>query len=216
MSFELFDPKGDYSVRRGSLPHWYQPGVTYFVTYRTADSIPSDLLRMWHGRRDQWLRQHGLNPAASNWREKLQERAELADEYDRSFSRRFMEYLDQGHGACRLADPRIAEIIADNLQYSAGERYHLGDFVIMPNHVHLLVGLIGDTDIVSQCRSWKRFTATQINRLLGLRGRFWQEEAFDHLVRTPEHFDHFRRYIAQNPQQTKLSPGTFLHHVANV
>jgi putative transposase len=216
MSFELFDPKSDYTVRRGSLPHWYQPGVTYFVTYRMADSIPSDLLRMWHGRRDQWLRLHGIEPAAANWKEKLQETPELADDYDRSFSRRFMEYLDHGYGACSLADPRIARIVADNLRYSSGKLYHLGDFVVMPNHVHLLVCLIGDTDIVSQCRSWKRFTATQINRLLGRRGRFWQEETFDHLVRTPEHFEHFRRYIAENPQQAKLSSGTFLHQVAEI
>ena len=30
--------------------------------------------------------------------------------------------------------------------------------------------------------------------------RFWREESFDHLVRTAEHFQAFRRYIADNPR----------------
>ena len=39
MPFELFDRRRDWSVRQGNLPHWFQPGVTYFVTYRTEDSV---------------------------------------------------------------------------------------------------------------------------------------------------------------------------------
>ena len=58
----------------------------------------------------------------------------------------------------------------------------------MPNHVHLLVCLLGDTDLLKQCRSWKKFTAGKINQVLGQTGRFWQKESFDHLVRSPEQF----------------------------
>jgi hypothetical protein len=49
--FELFDRKQPYSVRGGNLPHWYQPGVTYFVTFRTEDSVPQPLVRKWHSER---------------------------------------------------------------------------------------------------------------------------------------------------------------------
>ena len=45
---ELFDPKQDYVVRQAQLPHWFQPGVSYFVTFRTADSMPASRLRLWH------------------------------------------------------------------------------------------------------------------------------------------------------------------------
>jgi hypothetical protein len=39
--FDLFDPKAEYVVRQGAaLLHWYQPGLTYFVTFRTDDSVP--------------------------------------------------------------------------------------------------------------------------------------------------------------------------------
>lgn len=69
----------------------------------------------------------------------------------------------------------------------------------MPNHVHLLVGLIGSTDILDQWYSWKKFTAGKINKTLQESGRFWQEESFDHLVRSPEQFEAIQQYIAANP-----------------
>jgi len=79
----------------------------------------------------------------------------------------------------------------------------------MPNHVHLLVGLLGDTEIVAQCKSWKKFTAREINRRLGQKGRFWQEESFDHLVRSPEQFEAIQRYIADNPRKARLRDTDF-------
>ncbi len=52
MAFELFDPKGEFVVRQGKLPHWYQPGVTYFVTFRTDDSVPQAVLEDWRSQRE--------------------------------------------------------------------------------------------------------------------------------------------------------------------
>jgi REP element-mobilizing transposase RayT len=122
-----------------------------------------------------------------------------------------MAYLDRGYGACPLQRPDAAECIAGTLRHFDGVRYTLGSFVVMSNHVHLLICLIGTTLLEEQCRSWKKFSARSLNRLLGTRGRFWQEESFDHLVRSPEQFDHFRRYIAENPVKAKLPQGSFLH-----
>jgi type I restriction enzyme R subunit len=209
--FELFDPKQDYVVRQGTLPHWYQPGVMYFVTFRTTDSVPQSLLRAWHRRRDDWLRRHGINVAEINWKARLQESPDLDSEYDATFTRPFMEYLDRSYGACPLRDVRAAKIVANALHHFDGDRYHLGDFVVMLNHVHLIVCLLGTTEIESQCASWKKYSASEINRLYGSRGRFWQEESFDHLVRTPEYFEHFERYIAENPEQVRLQPGEYLY-----
>ncbi len=133
-------------------------------------------------------------------------------EFHRTFSREFLASLDKGYGACVLRQPALAQMVADSLRHFDGQRYHLGDFVVMPNHVHVLVGLLGDTDVVILCTSWKHFTATKINRALGRRGRFWQEEAFDHLVRSPEEFEGLCRYIEENPRKAGLRPGEFLHY----
>jgi len=210
MTFELFDRKSEYFVRHGKMPHWYQPGVTYFITFRTADSVPQSLLRSWHERRELWLRERGIDPRADGWKIALRAMAYAEREYHRTFTRAFMEYLDRGEGTCPLAEPALAQIVAASLRSGDSIKYHLGDFVVMPNHVHLLACLIGETDLESQCESWKRFMATKINRTLGRTGKFWQAESFDHLVRSPEQFAYLQNYIAENPRKAGLQPGMYL------
>ncbi|MCI0378663.1 MAG: hypothetical protein L0215_13735 [Gemmataceae bacterium] len=212
MNFELFDPTSEFTVREGNLPHWYQAGVTYFVTFRTEDSVPVELADSWYRRRFEWLTRHGMDSQA-NWKAFLRQLPEgLQREFDRTFTAEFMEYLDRGYGSCVLKRPELARIVGDSLQHFDNQRYHLGDFVVMPNHVHLLVCLLGGTEIEAQCYSWKKFTAGKINRVLGSSGRFWQEESFDHLVRSPEQFEFLKRYIADNPIKAGLQLGEFLYY----
>jgi hypothetical protein len=45
MHYEFFDPKGDVMIYYRRLPHWYQPGVMCFITWRTVDSNPADIER---------------------------------------------------------------------------------------------------------------------------------------------------------------------------
>jgi REP element-mobilizing transposase RayT len=211
MDFEFFDPAGELRITVGNLPHWFQPGVTYFVTFRTDDSLPAEVARLWYARRDEWLQRHGVSPRGAN-RSALVRRLPTAQqrEFHNRFSRRFMAYLDRGYGACVLKRREPAGIVADNLTHFDGQRYQLGEFVVMPNHVHLLACLLGKTDLEQQCYAWKKYTATRINRALGQRGRFWHEESFDHLVRSPEEFEHLRRYIVENPQEARLHEGEYL------
>ena len=199
--FELFDPKADVCIRAGSsLPHWYQAGVSYFVTFRTDDSIPADVSRRWHAQRADWLRHKGISADDPRWRDRLWELPEAARrQFHDTFSRQYMEMLDKGLGACVLRRRELRGIVGDGLRHFDGQRYHLGDFVVMPNHVHLIVCLLDDTKIESQCTSWKRYTARQINQTLGTRGRFWQEESFDHLIRSSEQFEAIQRL---HPQQS--------------
>jgi type I restriction enzyme R subunit len=172
---------------------------------------------LWHQRRDDWLRRHGISPAigspgAPSCGAALRTLPDAQQrEFHRTFSREFMAHLDKGHGACVLKRPELAKIVADSLMHFDGQRYLLGDFVVMPNHVHVLACLLGDTDLEAQCYSWKKYMATRINRLLGQKGRFWQEESFDHLVRSPEQFDYLRGYIADNPRKANLRRGEYLH-----
>jgi type I restriction enzyme R subunit len=132
-------------------------------------------------------------------------------EFHRTFSEQYLALLDKGHGECLLRRRDLANLVARTLEHFDGQRYWLGDYVIMPNHVHLLVALIGATDIEKQCYSWKKFSAREINVALGRTGRFWQEESFDHLVRTPEHFERFRRYIAENGMAAGLGAAEYLY-----
>ncbi|MCE9608588.1 MAG: transposase [Planctomycetia bacterium] len=211
MAFELFDPRAEVEIREGQLPHWFQPGVTYFVTFRTADSVPQELICSWHLRRENWLRSHGIDPRSPHWKSRLSLDPKIEAAFRETFVPEFMDWLDQGLGECVFRRREFAAIVEETLRSSDGEHYYLGDFVVMPNHVHLLVGLHGATTIQDQCRSWKKYSATRINRLLKRKGRFWQEESFDHLVRSPEQFRYLQRYIGDNPKRAGLRSGEFLH-----
>ena len=209
--FEFFDPHADFGIRYGNLPHWYQPGATYFITFRTADSVPLELSRSWYRRRAEWLRLRDIDPESPNWRSQLSASDANARAYDNAFTRDFMTYRDRGHGACPFRDPRAATIVAECLAHFDGDRYSLGDFIVMPNHVHLLVCLQKNVTLEAQCESWKSFAARRVNQLLARRGRLWQSESFDHLVRSPEHFRYFQRYIAENPRNASLREGEYLY-----
>ncbi|MFO0872189.1 MAG: transposase [Pirellulales bacterium] len=131
--------------------------------------------------------------------------------FDLHFHRCRETKLDECLGACVLRRPELAQIVAEALLHFDGERYRMGDFVVMPNHVHLLAAFPSPEIMERQLASWLRFTATRINRLLEHSGHFWQQEPFDHLIRSPEQYDYLRQYIADNPRKAGLRPGEFLY-----
>ncbi len=147
MFFESFDKSMDLRVTEGKLPHWFQPGVTYFITWRTDDSIPRDVLDLWLRRRHDWLRRHGIDPGRCRWQARLDELPDSQQaEFHNTFSREFLDHLDRGRGACVLKRNDLTELVAASLRHFDGQRYLLGDFVSSPNH--LLVCLLA-------LRTWK-------------------------------------------------------------
>ena len=49
-----------------------------------------------------------------------------------------------------------------------------------------------------------------INQRMAESGRFWQQDGFDHLVRSETQFEHFRRYISDNPRKARLKSGEYV------
>ncbi len=174
-----------------------------------ADSIPKDAWEQWRKRRDVWLMERGIDPEQKDWR-LLVEGLSEGDRLDfRQFTAELESEVDACHGACVLRNPELRQIVVDALRFFDGQRYTLGDFVVMPNHVHVLVGGMAREAMLAQAEEWKRWTGPQINAALGQRGRFWQDESFDHLVRHEAAFMKFRRYIADNPTKAGLKEGEF-------
>jgi REP element-mobilizing transposase RayT len=207
---ELFDPTQDIDVVYRRLPHWSQPGAVAFITWRTWDSMPEKVIRQWQDERAVWLRSHGINPSATDWQGQVDRlEAALQNELRRVLSDRWNDHLDNCHGTCVLRRPELSKIVADSLRHFDGDRYELTDFVVIPNHVHLLAAFPHSEAMLEQCESWKHFTATRINRILGVKGRFWMQDGFDHLVRSQDQFDYFRGYIADNPIKAKLKLGEY-------
>jgi putative transposase len=213
MQYEFFDPAGDVSIYYRHLPHWDQPGVLCFITYRTIDSIPAEVLNRWRTERAIWLRQHDIEPLSNDWRQRLQSLStEVRRAYHIQFTSPWMECLDRCHGDCVLKQPHLARIVADNFLHFDERDYFLSDFVVMPNHVHVLAQFRDEGGLQRCCRNWKHFTARRINAVLGQTGHFWQVESFDHLVRSPEQFEYLRNYIARNPVAAGLRVGEYWHY----
>lgn len=207
MEFRFFDPTAALDVSRRNLPHWEQQDAYYFLTWRTADSIPAAVLEQWQRDRCEWLLQHGIDPELEDWQLELENLPEGEhQEFYRKFTGRWHEMLDACHGECVLRRPDLRGLVAQSLHSFDGQRYVLEAFVVMPNHVHALAGIAGQGAMKKLCRSWKHYTATKLNEILGRRGQFWQWESFDHIVRGRGSLEKFRQYIIDNPTNAQLKP----------
>jgi len=211
--FRLFDAEAEVRIVERRLPHWSQAGTLCFITFRTHDSMPREVLDQWHADRTRWLAHHGVNARDPQWRGQLDKLGpKVAREFLDIFWNRWHDALDAGHGDCLLRQPALSQVVAESLSHFDGERYELLDYVVMPNHVHLLAAFPDEEAMLQQCDSWKHYTAAQINRRLGWRGRFWQTDGFDHLVRSQAQFEYLRRYIGENPSRARLREGEFMHY----
>ena len=182
MPFQFFDPEADVHITARKLPHWEQPGATYFITFRAKDSLPRGVLIRLTWERNEWLRARGIQVEDPAWQTQIRNLSPLDQRtYYEIFTERWMNLLDEGHGECLLRQSRFSALVAESLLFFDDDRYVLGDFVVMPNHVHLLVQFPTLGQLRKQCRSWKRFTATRMNKVLERCGEYWQDESFDHL-----------------------------------
>ncbi|MDA1053214.1 MAG: hypothetical protein O3C40_22410 [Planctomycetota bacterium] len=207
---ELFDPKAELLIAETCRPHWAQAGAIVFVTFRTADSIPNEVLERWERQKQDWLQRRGYPDL--HWSETLSTmNPKDQKDFNIEFNRLREDFLDTNHGRCLLKRPVCSEIVANSLLHFDGVRYRMGDFVVMPNHVHLLCSFANPEVMREQFDSWQHYTAVQINRALGEKGKFWQGDPFDHLVRSPEQYEYLRGYIKDNPNKAGLSQGEFYY-----
>ncbi len=198
-SNEFLDPFAPIEQHKHRLPHWQQGSVFYFLTWRLADSLPRGMLVQWREERSIWL---SLHPKP--WT------SEVEAEYHGTFTAAIEQWLDAGDGACVLRDHAIARLVADALLHFDGQRYVMDAFVIMPNHVHALFRLVEPFRLESVLKSWKGFTAREINKRLGRRGKLWQDDYWDRLIRNESHWLKCRDYVFDNPQKANLPANEYL------
>jgi REP element-mobilizing transposase RayT len=161
---------------RRRLPHIYEVGRSVFLTWRLHDSLPPH----WIFPKDALTTGHAF--AAMD------------------------RLLDETRtGAFYMRQTAVADMIEEAIQYNATilGHYRLHAFVVMPNHVHLLVTPL--VALPKLTKSLKGITSKRANAMLGLTGTtFWQEESYDRLVRTEREFEKTRNYIELNPVRAGL------------
>jgi mutator protein MutT len=160
------------------LPHFTPEGQPVFVTWRLAGSIPVAPPK---------LLKNDPTPGKS------------FAEFDRKLDRSQL-------GPRWLGDTRVANMFVAALRHGENTRraYDLGAWVIMPNHVHLVIQPRQPLpDII---RWLKIATANRANKVIGIRPGtpFWQREYYDHWIRSEKEFFSIADYIERNPVSAGL------------
>ena len=207
---------------RRRLPHWQPDGAVFFLTWRLQGSLPREAVERLRAERGQLMAQpprEGESP-----RDKaLRVGKALFGLTDASLG----DALKSGYGPRWLEDARVAGLVQASLYYWHGNRYELHRYVIMPNHVHVLLEplKVGQPFRAAQrtqagkpapleepqyvllrkiTQGVKGYTARETNRLLGRRGVFWQDEGFDHWIRDGKGYLRCVDYIDRNPVEAGL------------
>ena len=114
--------------------------------------------------------------------------------------------MAQGRGNRWLSDPRVARRVVETIRAGESQKgfYELQAWVVMPNHVHML---ILPHAAPRQITHWiKGRTAYEANLLLGRTGTpFWQDECYDHWVRNERELRRVVAYIEENPVSAGLA-----------
>jgi putative transposase len=161
-----------------NLPHWLPEGKPVFLTWRLHGSLPLSVI------------------------EKL--RNDKESEQGKRFVRFDGELDRAAFGPRWLREDKIAEIVQrEILELAQRGWYVTRSFVLMPNHVHLLLDPKLELKKITQ--AIKGRSALACNEELGRQGQpFWQQESFDHWVRNAATFEKIRAYIERNPVSAGL------------
>ncbi len=180
-----FQPKGLKSdlgwYDRGYIPHFDGGEIPQFLTFRLFDSLPQKVVAKF---RD--------------------ETSDLGEDGKVSFRKNVEKYLDKGYGECFLKDERVAKMTQESLLFHDEKKYRVVSWVIMPNHMHLLLTPFENIELSEIAHSIKSYTAHKANKMLLRKGQFWQHEPFDRYIRNRKHYVNVIKYIENNPVKAKL------------
>jgi REP element-mobilizing transposase RayT len=108
--------------------------------------------------------------------------------------------------------PPIARgLVLSSCRHDHRVKYELYVAVVMPDHVHLTLTPLVDQQrneiysLIAIMRTIKSASAHLINRQLRRNGAVWQEESFDHVLRSSDGLDAKVNYVLQNPVRKGLA-----------
>jgi REP element-mobilizing transposase RayT len=167
---------------RGYLPHFDGLVIPQSISLHLADAVPRRVIEGWKRELDA--------------RNSTQDKALL--------QRQIEKYADQGYGEAFFRDDRLAEMVQETLLKDDGKKYRLSAWVVMPNHVHLLLTRVDECTLSDIMQSFKSITSHKANKTLGRSGQFWMLEYFDRYSRNPTHYKKTVEYIENNPVKARL------------
>jgi REP element-mobilizing transposase RayT len=155
-----------------NLPHIQIENMYNFITFRTFKSVDEYLQRL-----------NGLNLSTKEKQYKID------------------KYLDNSqNGACfyGIVLERMKEILFE----FDGVNYELVAFVIMPNHIHIII--LPKINLAIIMKNLKGKSGKTLNELLEMSGNFWAREYYDKVIRNEKHLLQTIEYILHNPIKAGL------------
>ena len=106
--------------------------------------------------------------------------------------------------------PNGRDLVLDAVIGEHKRRFFFEAVVVMPEHVHFVGWILRDKDgcpfeVPPLLKSIKGRSALAINRSLARHGKVWQEESFDHVLRSEEKLESTIEYIVNNPRRRGLA-----------
>ena len=128
------------------LPHYNADAKFQMITYRLADSLPQTI--------QEKIAYH--SPGSPQ---------DFAGRQVSEIQRRKSteESLDKGYGSCLLAIDEVAQAQINNWKYFDGVKYDLIAYVVMPNHVHVLIKTKADYSLAKIVWGWKTYVSKFVN-----------------------------------------------------
>ena len=120
-------------------------------------------------------------------------------------SRIFFATTSTSMGKRLLQSERNAGLLIEVMRSLVAEHhFKLHDFVIMPDHVHLLIEVGGDMTIEKAMQLVKGCFSHRLGKELGFKGEVWHRGFTEVQVMNKESFEAHRAYIAENPVKAGL------------
>ena len=133
------------------LPHYHASEKLQLITYRLADSLPQNVLI------DKLNTMPGVPHSDAGTKSISTPGAPHSDAGKKAHYRKTVEaILDHGYGSCLLQIPSIAQKVIESWTYFDKKRYDLIAYVVMPNHVHVLIKTYENFKLGKIIWSWKR------------------------------------------------------------
>ncbi len=187
--------------KRRDIPHWDFADAVQHISFRLSDSLSQNQLNI------------------------LKKQVEDDPPSRRVYylHREIEEWINRGIGSCILRIPELAQCVIDSLNLLNEKRYHLYHWVIMPNHIHVLIRVFPHNPMCDIVNSWKHHTSKRFDEILHnlkssrrfqagyieniintFQGNYWIIDYWDVCVRSKKQFQLESDYIANNPVKAGL------------
>jgi len=196
---------------RHALPHFQQPGQSYFVTWCLKDAIPPKAFDYYT------IKLHNLQTEIQHLKKNKADDSTINlinMDYNLTRKKYFKtvnDLLDLQKKSCvNLSNDSNMDILIRALNFWDHTRIENYAYTIMSNHVHWVFKVYEkdekDQPVYLQdiLQSVKRFSATEINKNEGLKGSLWQKESYDTTIRDDLHLYQAIKYTLENPVKAGL------------